>query len=278
MTTVMKPAIAEPRIKQRRPEHVGKKWVVISIALFVLVWGAASALTNVASPGLVPGPWEVAAKFVELCTTAFAGLTLPGHVLSSLGRWGIGFAWGVALGIPVGCLFGASPTFRAAFAPVFEFLRYIPPFAWIPLAILWMGVGQTTAAFIVFIAAFPAVVINTQVGIVNIDHRLRQASINLGAGTFRTLTDVVTPVATPAIFSGIRIAVSNGWMAVVAAEMISGTQGVGFLIIQGQENGDVPTVMAGMVAIGITGAVVDGIVNAIGKRVTRWRTSSDSNS
>lgn len=273
---------ADIRVRPTRPakqgEHVRAPWVAVSILLFVAVWWVASLLADVASPGLVPSPAAVATTFVELCLQPFAGLILPGHVLSSLSRWGLGVATGVVLGILLGSLLGWSQTVRAAVTPVFEFLRYIPPFAWIPLAILWMGVGQTSAAFIVFVAAFPAVVINTQVGIVNVDRRLPMAGINLGASELRTLTDVVFPVALPTVLSGIRIAATNGWMAVIAAEMISGTQGVGFLIIQGQENGDVPTIMAGMAAIGLTGAAVDGLLNVLGKRTTQWRVSSGPNS
>src|SRR5690606_28584755 len=191
--------------------------------------------------------------------------------LSSLSRWGTGFLVAAALGIPLGIAFGAIPAVREALAPIFEFLRYIPPFAWIPLAILWMGAGQTSAAFIVFVAAFPAIVISTQVGIVNADPRLARAAVNLGSGRFRTIAEILTPVAVPSIFTGIRVAMSNGWMAVVAAEMIGGTQGVGFLIIQGQENGNVSVVTVGMIAIGLTGALIDWVVNLISRRATPWR-------
>lgn len=262
-----------------RPAKTGisvpPQWVAVSLALFLVVWFIASLITG---PRLVPGPIEVAQTFVGLLVEPLAGLTLPGHVLSSLTRWGTGFLTAVLIGVPVGIAFGAIRPVRYAAAPVFEFLRYIPPFAWIPLAILWMGSGQTSAAFIVFVAAFPAVVISTQVGIANVDQRLTRAAVNLGAGRLRVIGEVLAPVAVPSIFTGIRVAVSNGWMAVVAAEMIGGTQGVGFLIIQGQENGNVSVVMAGMIAIGITGALIDWLVNILSRRATPWRKSSDSKS
>ncbi|MGM7698745.1 ABC transporter permease [Microbacterium sp. A84] len=259
-------------IAKRSSTAVSPLWVIVSLALFLLVWAAASLVIG---PHLVPGPVEVAQTFFSLMVQPLAGLSLPAHVLSSLTRWGTGFLIAVVIGVPIGIAFGAITWVREAFTPMFEFLRYIPPFAWIPLAILWMGTGQTSAAFIVFVAAFPAVVISTQVGIVNVDPRLPRAAINLGAGPVRLITQVLTPVAVPSIFTGIRVAVSNGWMAVVAAEMIGGTQGVGFLIIQGQETGDVRVVMAGMIAIGITGALIDWIVNIVGRRSTPWRKSND---
>lgn len=276
--TPSRPAGNKPAGRAKGGERIPKHWIAISIFLFFLVWWLASIIAGFTSPGLVPGPFTVAGKFAELCVTQFAGLTLPMHVLSSLGRWGLGVGVAVVLGIPFGVMFGAVPDVRSALGPVFEFLRYIPPFAWIPLAILWMGAGETSAAFIVFVAAFPAVVISTQVGIVNVDPRLPRASINLGAGRVRTILNVVSPVALPSMLSGVRVAASNGWMALIAAEMIGGTQGVGFLIIQGQQGGSVTVVMAAMAAIGMTGAAIDVIVNAIGNRMTRWRRISDSGS
>lgn len=249
---------------------VSPPWVVASLALFVLIWFVASLIVG---PALLPTPLTVAQTFISLCVEPLAGLTLPGHVASSLTRWGTGFLIAVLVGVPVGIAFGAFTYVREAFTPVFEFLRYIPPFAWIPLAILWMGAGQTSASFIVFIAAVPPIIISTQVGIVNVDHRLPRAATNLGSGRARTVTEILVPVAMPSIFTGIRVAVSNGWMAVVAAEMIGGTQGVGFLIIQGQESGDVSVVISGMIAIGATGAVIDWIVNILSRQVMPWRRS-----
>lgn len=258
------------RAPRERSTKISPPWILASLTLFLALW---FGMSLVAGPKLLPNPLAVVQTFMGLTTEPMAGLTLPGHVLSSLTRWGTGFGVAVCIGVPLGIAFGAIPLVRQAFTPVFEFLRYIPPFAWIPLAILWMGAGQTSAAFIVFIAAVPAVIISTQVGIVNVDPRLPRAAMNLGSSRMRTVAQILAPVALPSIFTGIRVAVSNGWMAVVAAEMISGTQGVGFLIIQGQENGDVSIVISGMIAIGATGSLIDWIVNIVSRRLTPWRRS-----
>lgn len=271
MTTSI--AVPSARRVARRGISVAPGWVAASLALFIALWFGASAL---AGPDLLPNPVVVAETFFGMFVEPLAGLTLGGHVLSSLSRWGTGFLIAALIGIPLGVAFGAIPVVRESLTPIFEFLRYIPPFAWIPLAILWMGAGQTSAAFIVFVAAFPAIVISTQVGIVNVDPRLKRAAVNLGSGRLRTIGEILTPVAVPSIFTGIRVAMSNGWMAVVAAEMIGGTQGVGFLIIQGQENGDVSVVISGMIAIGLTGALIDWIVNIVSRRATPWRKTDDA--
>lgn len=240
------------------------------VALFV-VWAVAAIITNHNHPGLVPTPVKVAKSFADLSTNSFAGHTLFGHVLSSLGRWGLGFVFAIVLGVPLGIIFGSITLVREAVSPIFEFLRYIPPFAWIPPAVLWFGSGQTSQALIVFIAAFPAIVISTQVAAANVDPALLRASRTLGAGHLRRLGQVITPIALPGVFAGVRVAASNGWMALIAAELIGGRVGVGFLIAQGEDYGATDIVMVGMVAIAITAAILDLIVIALSKRLTRWR-------
>ena len=142
--------------------------------------------------------------------------------------------------------------------PVFELLRYIPPFAWVPIAVLWFGASTTTQALVVFIAAFPACVINTQLGVSQVDPILRRAARTLGAGSLRRrCARVVLPVAAPTTFTGLRIAFSNGWMALVGAELVVGKQGLGFLISQGQINDSVATILVGIITIGVLGALID---------------------
>jgi len=270
LETRREPRWYRPGVKSGYDAAMGTSSIV---ALFA-IWFIAAVFTNRQHPGLVPTPIDVAHTIVNLTAHPFGGHTLPMHALSSLGRWGLGFAVAVVLGVPLGILFGAVPLVREAVSPIFEFLRYIPPFAWIPPAVLWLGSGQTSQALIVFIAAFPAIVISTQVGAAGVDPALLRASRTLGAGALRRLTQVVTPVALPGVFAGVRVAASNGWMALIAAELIGGRVGVGFLIQQGSDNGAIDVVMAGMVAIAVTAAILDLVVIALSKRLTRWRKSA----
>jgi ABC-type nitrate/sulfonate/bicarbonate transport system permease component len=135
------------------------------------------------------------------------------HAVVSLQRWGIGVLAAIALGVPLGIALAWLPPLRAVVTPAFELLRYIPPFAWVPIAVLWFGATTTTQAAIVFIAAFPACIINTQLAVAQVDPILTRAARTLGAGSTRTLAKVVLPVAAPTVFTGLRIAFSNGWMA-----------------------------------------------------------------
>lgn len=242
-----------------------------SLLSLLLVWIAATSVFGWIAPRVLPSPFEVVARFAELLVEPFSGSTLLGHIAGSLKRWSLGVLAAVALGAPIGVLFAWVPFFRAAVNPVFEILRYIPPFAWVPIAILWFGASTMTQAMVVFIAAFPAIVINSQLGVQQVDRILIDAARVFGAPQHRILSRVVMPVAAPTIYTGVRIAISNGWMALVGAELVIGKNGLGFLISQGQNNDSVPTIFVGIVSIGLLGILIDIIVQRSETLVLPWR-------
>jgi len=229
----------------------------LAIAVLLAGWWLATALPGLVPPRVLPSPLDVVSRAAALFADPFSGSTLEGHALVSLQRWLIGAGAAVVLGLPLGIALAWLPPLRAVITPAFELLRYIPPFAWVPLAVLWFGASTTTQASIVFIAAFPACVINTQLGVSQVDSILLRAARTLGAGSMATLRRVVLPVAAPAMFTGLRIAFTNGWMALVGAELVVGKQGLGFLISQGQINDSAATILVGMMAIGLLGVVID---------------------
>jgi ABC-type nitrate/sulfonate/bicarbonate transport system permease component len=241
----------------------------VMLGLLFLVWLVAST-TGLAPARVLPSPIDVVVRFANLAVEPFSGATLAGHLLVSLQRWAIGVACAIALGVPLGVLLAWLPPLRPAIAPLFELIRYIPPFAWVPIAVLWFGASTTTQALVVFIAAFPACVINAQLGISEVDPILLRAGRMLGAGSLRALLRIALPVAAPAIFTGIRIAFSNGWMALVGAELVVGKQGLGFLISQGQINDSAATIIVGMVSIGIVGALLDVALQRAQHRLVPW--------
>lgn len=243
----------------------------LSLGTLLLIWFAITDLTGLLGPNFLPSPAQVVEQFLLLIAEPFAGTTLIGHTVSSLIRWGLGVLAGILIGVPLGVMLAWLPPVRAAITPVFEVLRYIPPFAWVPIAVLWFGASTTAQALVVFVAAFPPVVINSQLGVSQADPILTHATRSLGAGPFMTLRRVILPVAAPSIFTGIRIAVSNGWMALVGAELIVGKEGLGFLIAQGQFNGSVATIFVGIIAIGLVGTLIDALIEASQKWVLPWR-------
>ena len=242
-----------------------------SRGILALAWVLATSVLGWVGPEVLPSPLAVIARFANLIVEPFAGAALLGHVLASLERWSYGVFFAIVLGVPFGIFFALVPWFRAVVKQVFETLRYIPPFAWVPIAILWFGASTATQAMVVFIAAFPACVINAQLGVQHVDNILVQAARVFGADQLNTLRRVVVPVATPSIFTGIRIAISNGWMALVGAELVVGKTGLGFLIAQGQQNDSVSTIFVGIIAIGVLGVLIDLCVQRLERRLMPWQ-------
>ena len=245
-----------------------------AITALLFAWWLATAIPGLVPSRVLPSPLDVVTRFAALVAEPFSGATLFGHALVSLQRWGIGVLAAIGLGLPLGIALAWLPPLRAVVTPAFELLRYIPPFAWVPIAVLWFGASTTTQAVIVFIAAFPACIINTQLAVSGIDPILARAARTLGAGSATTLARVVLPVAAPTIFTGLRIAFSNGWMALVGAELVVGKQGLGFLISQGQINDSAATILVGMTTIGVLGTLIDIVLQRAQRLALPWRTDS----
>lgn len=242
-------------------------------ALLVVLggWFVITDVTGFVEPSFLPSPIDVVGRFAEMIRDPYSGSTLAGHILRSLQRWGAGLAAAVVIGVPLGIVLAWVPALRAAVTPPFELLRYIPPFAWIPIAVLWFGASLKAQGAIVFVAAFPVCVINSQLGVVQVDPILTKAARSLGAGQLRTLVRVVLPNAVPLILTGVRTAVSNGWMALVGAELVVGREGLGFLIAQGQVNNSTPTIVVGMISIGVIGACFDLGLQRLQRTMLPWQ-------
>lgn len=267
-------ALAEPTVVPRwrvDPVRAATVWGSSALGFLLAAWWLATAIPGFIPPRVLPSPLEVVARFGFLLAEPFSGATLAGHAGVSLQRWGLGVLAALGLGLPVGIALAWLPPLRAVVTPVFELLRYIPPFAWVPIAVLWFGASTTTQALIVFIAAFPACIINTQLAVTQVDPILVRAARTLGANSYTTLRRVVLPVAAPTIFTGLRIAFSNGWMALVGAELVVGKQGLGFLISQGQINDSAATILVGMTSIGLLGFLIDAVLQRVQKRVLPWK-------
>lgn len=196
--------------------------------------------------------------------------TVTGHIWASLWRVIQAMVVSTILGIGLGLVMGWSKKVRAIVNPIFVSLRPIPPIAWIPLVILWFGVGEFSKVLLVFLGAFFPIVLNTMAGVSMVD----QMYLNVGriykANTWQMLYHVVFPAAMPAIMAGLKIALSSSWMVVVAAEMIASKSGLGFLITRGNESYDVALVLCGMILIGVVGAILSYIFSLTERRLCPW--------
>ncbi len=269
--------VGTPRTKapvRRRAGDVrarARNHAIVSVGGLLLLWLLVTSVLGLLDPEVLPSPLDVGRALGMLAVEPFSGSTLAGHVGSSIQRWALGLAAAALIGIPLGALLAWLPPVRAAVTPVFELLRYIPPFAWIPLAVLWFGAGLTAQSAVVFVAAFPPMVINTQLGVAQVDPLLSKAARVLGATSATTLARVVFPVAAPSALAGVRIGLSNGWMALIGAELVVGVEGLGFLISQAQSNGQTEVIVAGMVCIGVLGTLFDLLLQKSSARALRWR-------
>jgi ABC-type nitrate/sulfonate/bicarbonate transport system permease component len=208
---------------------------------------------------------------VRLLSEPFAGATLGGHLRDSLARWGAGVGAAILLGVPLGLLMGWNRTVNAAVAPLFEPLRNVPPLAWIPLMIVWFGTSTLSQVAVVFVGAFPPCVLNAYRAIRIVDSVQLAAASTLGAGAWSRAVEVALPAGLPTLFAGLRIAFGNGWMALIGAELVGASTGLGFLIIRGQENLSAAIIVVGMVAIGVTGLLLDLLLAALARRALPWR-------
>ena len=214
---------------------------------------------------LMPPPTAVAAGAWELIQSG----DLAKHFWASLKREAIAFAY-ASVAIPFGLLMGWSKTAQNLFEPVFEMLRPIPPIAWIPLAILWFGIGDLQNQFIIFLGIFFPLLINTISGVKNVEHNVIRAARCLGASEFDVLVKIVFRAALPQIVTGIRVGLGVGWMALVAAELVGATSGLGWLISDARSVLRTDIILVGMISIGVAGLVIDQGLRWVAKKMLPW--------
>ena len=236
------------------------------VLLLLVGWHA----TVVASGSLIfPTPWQAAAGLGELARQG----TLVKHVVASLFRVTWGYLLAAAIAIPVGMLMGWFATARALLNPLVQGLRPISPIAWIPVAILWFGVGDLSPIFLIFMSAFFPMVVGTAAGVMSIDRKYLRAARNFEYVGFRVFRSVVLPAALPQIVTGMRIGLGVAWLVVVAAEMIAVNSGLGYLILDSRNAGNrYDLVVAGMFTIGVIGFALDTLMRGLERLdEVRWR-------
>ncbi|EEG09413.1 ABC transporter permease [Pseudogulbenkiania ferrooxidans] len=231
----------------------------------LLVWEAC-ARTGLVSPIVLPAPSAVAAKWWE----ALLSGELVHDSIASLYRVVVGFVAGAALALPLGLTMGSSPRLYGLFNPMLQLLRPIPPIAYIPLAILWFGLGNPPSVFLIAIGAFFPVLMNTISGVRHVDGIYLRAARNLGVGRLALFTRVMLPAATPYILTGVRIGIGTAFIVVIVSEMIAVNDGLGYRILEAREFMWSDKIIAGMITIGLLGLALDSAMNALNNHLLRW--------
>jgi ABC-type nitrate/sulfonate/bicarbonate transport system permease component len=240
--------------------------------LLILIWQGLSSLQVIPSYKL-PSPVEIVLGFKDLLVVGVPpGHLLHNHMLYSLYRVALGYAIAALLAIPLGLLMGWSPGLLRMIRPLFELVRPIPPLAWIPIAILWFGIGIKSAAFIIFLGAFFPILLNTISGVLSIHPILIEAARTLHAKEKDIFLKVLLPGAVPSIFVGMRIGIGIGWMTLVAAEFtgVKEGYGLGYMIMTARDIQRPDEILAGMLVIGVIGLLIDIGLRAIESRMIRW--------
>lgn len=243
---------------------------VSGVILVIVVWDLAVRFTEIGL--LLPSPIEVAERFIYVCTNTIGKkYTVFGHLFISLQRVLLGFSVASVAGTILGIAMGRSEIISAIFRPIFEIVRPIPSVAWIPLAIVWFGIGELAKFYIIFMAGFVNITVNTFAGARQVDENVLGAAYMLGANKIQAFFRVVIPSCVPYIFAGMQVGLSTCWMAVLAAEMVSSTAGIGWTITSGQENGDMVQIFVGIIAIAIVGLLMAVMMRWLEKILCQWR-------
>ncbi len=242
---------------------------LITILTLLLAWTLASELRLV-SPLFLPSPLLVAEKFVTVSREGFADATLLQHIAASLRRVSAALVLSLAVGIPVGVAIGTSTIGRGIFDPLLEFLRPIPPLAYLPLIIIWCGIGEPSKVLVIAIAMIAPIALSTAAGVRGVNRDRVNAARALGASRAQVIRFVVLPSALPSILTGLRIALGSGWTTLVAAELIAATQGLGFMIQSAANFLNTEVVILGILIIAAIAFVLEFIVRRLEKAFVPW--------
>ena len=249
--------------------------MLVGFTLFIGFWYLAVEVWQLPRFSEMPGPTVVVREWFSRNPTYGLSIFTPEyymHIWVSTRRVAIAFFLATAIGVPLGLFLGWSERFKQYVFPVFELLRPIPPLAWVPLAIVMFKGSETPIIFLTFLASFYATALNTMLGVESIDVSYTRAASCLGATRWQVFRHVIVPGSMPFIFTGLQISVGVAWFSLVAGEMVSGQYGLGYVINTSYTMVRYPTIVIGMITLGIVGYATSAIVRLVGAYLMQWRT------
>ncbi|MFF9625652.1 ABC transporter permease [Streptomyces griseosporeus] len=246
-----------------------------SLLLFLVLWQLAAS-SGTWSETLVPPPAKVWDAFLDVSTThdgvrGYNGTTLVEHLGISLRRIAFGAGLGIAAGVLLGLLMGTVGPLRSLFEPWVTFLRTLPPLAYFSLLVIWLGINEEPKVTLLAVAAFPPVAVSTTTAVAAVPRSLVEAARALGASRRDVVRDVVLPSALPETLTGVRLAVGVAYSSLVAAELVNGLPGIGGMVKDAANYNNTPVVLVGIIAIGVSGLVIDGLLLRLERAVVPWR-------
>ncbi|TRL30789.1 ABC transporter permease subunit [Rhizobium straminoryzae] len=242
---------------------------LLTAVALVGLWWAASALRLV-SPVFLPSPVAVVIAFSSLLRVGFVDSTLLQHVSASLARVLAALMVSALIGVPVGILIATSRIGRGILDPIVEFLRPLPPLAYLPLIIIWAGIGEASKVTVIALSMLPPIILSTRAGVRAVPKDFINAARSFGASRRQVLASVILPASLPAILTGIRIALGTGWSTLVAAELIAASQGLGFMIQSAAQFLVTDVVIVGIFVIAAIAFLLEWVARALERRFVPW--------
>lgn len=239
---------------------------MVLIALWFFVTEA-----GLVKPLFLPSPVAVWSKFVLALTEGVSNSTLIEHTLASLGRVLGAFLLALATAVPIGILMGVNRFVRGLFDPIIEFYRPLPPLAYLPLIIIWLGIGEFPKVFLIYLAIFAPMAIAARAGVRSVSTEQIHAAYAMGASRSQVISQVILKAAMPEIFTGMRIGIGVGWTTLVAAEMVAANRGLGFMVLNAAENLESDTVIMGIFIIGLFAFAFDLLIRYLEKVMIPWK-------
>lgn len=243
---------------------------LFTIALLIFIWWLITELELVKQL-FVPSPQSIVQKFVTVWQNGFTGTPLWEHIAISAARVFGAFLLACAVGVPLGLAMGMSPTMRGIFDPPIEFYRPIPPLAYLPLMIIWFGIGEVSKVLLIFLSVFAPVALGAKAGVRSAAIEQIHAAYSFGASRWQVMRHIILPSALPEILTAMRIGIGFGWTTLVAAEMVAATSGIGYMVLSASQFLQTSTVIMGIVVIAAIAYTFDLLMRFIERKVVPWK-------
>lgn len=241
-----------------------------TVSVLVTLWYVLTTVTGTINTGRFPSPDDVWVAANQIVVKGYANGRMHTHILHSIKLVAMGFLFAISVGVPLGLLMGWSSRAEALINPVFLLIRPIPPLAWIPLAILWLGLGDAAKIMVIFFSAFVPAVINSYTGVRTIGTPIVEAARMLGTPRLALVTEVLVPAALPSIFTGLRLALQASWTTLVAAELVGAVAGLGRILNVAQQDLYPGMILFAMIWVAILGWSTTKLLGMLEERALPW--------
>ncbi|VAW20288.1 Taurine transport system permease protein TauC [hydrothermal vent metagenome] len=269
------------RLSRARPTRPGEIYGVpgqgntmwlsfTTIGFLLFVWWGVTAL-GIVKPLFLPSPQAIVFKFISVFQNGFTGNSLWEHVSISTARVFGAFVLACVIGIPLGLAMGMNPIIRGIFDPPIEFYRPIPPLAYLPLMIIWFGIGETSKVLLIFLSMFAPIALGARAGVKSATIEQIHAAYSFGATRWQVLLRVILPAAMPEILTAMRIGIGFGWTTLVAAEMVAATKGIGYMVLSASQFLQTPTVIMGIIIIAAIAYSFDMLMRFFERKLVPWK-------